>query len=79
MQQSTGKMLDEICPFVFSPSEDCYCIKMNSEKIKSVVAFCMGKYLECKIYGKLSGRPCEGITKRHEPSGSFEYDDGQGY
>ncbi|NIA11818.1 MAG: hypothetical protein GWP10_19360 [Nitrospiraceae bacterium] len=45
-----------VCPFVASPSKDCYCVEMNSDRIRNVVKFCMGNYLECKIYRRLSGR-----------------------
>ena len=59
-KKSAGKIPDAVCPFVFSPSEDCYCIGMNSDKIKDVAEFCIGKYLGCRVYERLVGRASDG-------------------
>ena len=78
MKKPEEKTLDGVCPFVSSPSEDCYCIKMNSVKIKDVAEFCMGKYFECNHHKKLAEKPWKGIPKTHEPNGSSDYDDADG-
>ena len=66
---------DGVCPLVFSPSEDCHCVRMNSLKIGDVMRFCMGKYLECKIYRKLVQMPSESMPQGHPRGGDFEYHD----
>jgi len=60
MKKPKEKTLDGVCPFVSSPSEDCYCVKMNSDKIKDVAEFCIGKYLGCRVYERLVGRASDG-------------------
>jgi len=62
-KDKTDKTLERVCPFVSSPAEDCYCVKMNSDKIKDVAEFCIGKYLGCRVYEKLVGRARDGNKK----------------
>lgn len=39
------------CPFLKRPpSNDCYCVKLNSLSIEAVIYYCGKNYLECEIY-----------------------------
>lgn len=40
----------EVCPVSQYPSNDCYCVGMNSHKIAMAVEICIGNYSNCSIY-----------------------------
>jgi len=42
------------CPFIRSPSKDCYCIDMNSTKISMAIYYCRNRYEECDIYKRIT-------------------------
>lgn len=44
----------KLCPFIVSAYDDCYCTEINSQKVESIVFYCMSNYVECEIYKKLS-------------------------
>jgi len=40
-----------LCPFVESPpSEDCYCVKMDSLSTRAAIDFCANNYWDCEIF-----------------------------
>lgn len=47
------KNMNPICPFVQKPHKDCYCLDMNSRKVRNVIYYCQGNFGKCKIYKKL--------------------------
>ncbi len=53
----------EPCPFVKSPSDDCYVSTMNSTSIADAVYYCGGNYRECPIYKRHIGTTPERIAK----------------
>ncbi len=43
--------LKRICPFIKNPpSEECYCVKMDSQSIISIIKYCANNYSGCYIY-----------------------------
>ncbi len=42
-----------VCPFVRSPSRDCYFLDMNSNKISMAVYYCQNHYDQCEIYKRI--------------------------
>lgn len=46
-QTVISKML---CPFLGNPFDDCYCVRMNSQYIKSAVYYCGNNFEICEIY-----------------------------
>ena len=45
--------LKKICPFIKNPpSEECYCVKMDSQSIISILKYCANNYSACEIYQK---------------------------
>ena len=40
------------CPLVARRFDECYCKNMNSQKIASVVHYCMRNFEACEIYKK---------------------------
>jgi hypothetical protein len=39
------------CPFLKRPpSNDCYCVKLNSLSIEAAIYYCGNNYFECEIY-----------------------------
>ncbi len=39
------------CPLLKRPpSNDCYCVKLNSLSIEAVIYYCGKNFLECEIY-----------------------------
>jgi hypothetical protein len=47
------KQKKNLCPFVRSPSLDCYCRDMNSSKISMAIHFCQNHYVQCPIYKRM--------------------------
>lgn len=45
------------CPFIQRPpSNDCYCVNLNSLSIEALIYYCGKNFLECKIYRSLSSK-----------------------
>lgn len=43
------------CPLLKRPpSNDCYCVKLNSLSIEAVIYYCGKNFLECEIYKSYS-------------------------
>jgi len=38
------------CEFVKKPFEGCYCLKVSSSSIDTILKFCGGDFLSCPIY-----------------------------
>lgn len=57
------KIRKKNCPFVRSPSDDCYCAKLDSQNIENVLYYCADRFLDCEIYKKL-------IMKQRQPTNS---------
>lgn len=38
------------------PSENCYCVKLDSQSIISILKYCDNKYLECEIYKSFNNK-----------------------
>lgn len=43
----------EICPFINSPSKDCYCYEINSGKVQDALRYCNAFYKLCPVYQSL--------------------------
>jgi hypothetical protein len=39
-----------LCPLIVAPYKDCYCIGMNSQKVKDALCYCGGEFERCEIY-----------------------------
>lgn len=44
---------NRLCPFVLEQNPNCYCININSQKIRLMTEYCMAEYEECPYYSKL--------------------------
>ena len=42
-----------VCPFIHNPHEDCYCVDMNSRKVRGAIYYCQENFKKCEIYKKL--------------------------
>ncbi len=45
-----------LCPFVQSPSQECYFLDMNSNKISMTIYYCQNHYEICEIYKRMKQR-----------------------
>ena len=44
-----------VCPFIHSHYEECYCNSLHSQDIERIISFCGGGFRLCQVYqGKLS-------------------------
>ena len=55
-----------LCPFIETPSEECYIATMDSRMIERAIFYCGGKYEECDIYRVLAKK------RRQERRGAGE-------
>ncbi|MBI4688420.1 MAG: hypothetical protein HY756_11725 [Nitrospirae bacterium] len=39
-----------LCPFILSPAENCYCIKLSSQDVERTVFYCSKNFESCEIY-----------------------------
>ena len=40
-----------VCPLIKNPpNTDCYCIKMDSVSVQSIIHYCANNYEECNIF-----------------------------
>ena len=71
------KRNDAFCPFIGSPTEECYCVEMSSSSIPLAIQYCQDQYPRCPIYRRIiaseanaNGRnlvlPQEHQTKRRQ-------------
>jgi hypothetical protein len=44
------------CPFVDSPSDDCYVVRIDSLSAEKAIHYCGWKFEECKIYQRRINR-----------------------
>lgn len=57
---------ERLCPFILDRNEFCYCVDINSEKIRPMTEYCIGNYEECPHYEGLSElRLLEQTDSRH--------------
>jgi len=42
-----------LCPFTAKPDKDCYCVNVNSNKVKNILDYCGGDFKECSVYKRL--------------------------
>jgi len=42
-----------LCPFTAKPDKDCYCVNVNSNKVKNILDYCGGDFKECPVYKRL--------------------------
>jgi len=61
--QERKKRKRRLCPFVRSPSKDCYFLDMNSNKISMALYYCQNHYTHCTIYKRIK-------TKKREKPGA---------
>jgi len=38
------------CPYIFSPKEDCHCVKPGSLGISLTLKYCCGSFERCEIF-----------------------------
>ncbi len=38
------------CPFIHSPSKDCYCYEISSSRVQDVLRYCNAFYTLCPVY-----------------------------
>ncbi len=71
-----------LCPFTAKPDKDCYCVNVNSNKVKNILDYCGGDFKECPVYKRLileeSMREIFSFEKSEEAAGdrsekSLEY------
>jgi len=48
-----GASGDVFCPFIKTPSPECYCVEMNGLKINLAMRFCLKDYKSCRFYRRL--------------------------
>jgi len=48
-----NKKNKKICPLLQNCYEECYCSKLNSNTIESIIKFCGNNYFDCEIYKKI--------------------------
>ncbi len=51
-----GKNLDKcMCPFIENPpSDECYCVKLDSLSTEAAIIYCARRFFECRIYKSFS-------------------------
>jgi hypothetical protein len=54
------------CPFIETPSEECYVARLDSRTIERAIFYCGGEYEQCEIYGILAKK------RRQESRGAGE-------
>jgi len=60
---------NEICPYVQSPFDDCYCYNLTSRYIKSAIYYCGSHFRTCEIYKRnTSGKHRHIGHKAHSPN-----------
>jgi len=45
-------LLNNKCPFLQEPMDDCYCTKMNSQDVEKTIFYCGKNFETCEIYKK---------------------------
>lgn len=51
-------VLKRQCPFVQNPpSEDCYCVKLDSLSVEDALYYCGKNFEKCEIYGAILLKP----------------------
>lgn len=54
-QKPNGKNTQKrsLCPIVQSPSQECYFLDMNSNKISMTIYYCQNHFEKCEIYKRI--------------------------
>lgn len=44
------------CPFIKNPTDDCYCLKHNSQSVEATIYYCGENFKKCIIYKRLTDK-----------------------
>lgn len=45
--------LDDTCPFAEKQNQACFCVNLNSQKIRLATLYCLDDYLHCPHYAAM--------------------------
>ncbi len=55
---------NEYCPFISNPCDECYCFRLTSSNINSLLYYCGKNFKQCDIYKRLNSEIKTGITEQ---------------